>query len=167
MRRTKEKKGFRIPVFDIVVSLVLLGAIAASVIVAVRFEHTETVAVEYTLVFERVPKGLSQLVAGGKTVYDERGLELGTIASVRADGMQLYTLDRRVDEENPIYLQRKYTLLLSDQYDTVTVTVLAEAEYDGTVYRIGGNTLAVGNTFAARLRDFYGEARVSALRARA
>lgn len=139
--------------FDIIITLLVFGLIGTGLYYILKPEKTETVQLEYKIVFNSIKKSVASNFSSNEILLSEEGEEMGTIISAMNDRMSFQTLDRTS-------VNGGYITNYSNEYNTITATVSAKATLKDGTYYVGGQPLRVGEELTLRLIDFYGFATI-------
>ncbi|HOJ47723.1 MAG TPA: DUF4330 family protein [Bacillota bacterium] len=155
--KVKQKTKSRGILFDIVIALLVIGAVGAAIYFGVRPEEVQTVQIEYTVVFDSVKKEIAGNVMPKETFLSEDGENMGVIISALVDDKVISVFDATAESD----YEYSYKKNISDEYKTVRANVSAYATYENGSFYIGGKAIRAGEQIVLRLNDFYGVAHIT------
>lgn len=156
MRASNEIKKGRGLLFDVLITVLILGSIGVGLYYMLKPESTDKVKIEYRIVFDTVDKNIASNISPNDVFLSEEGESMGVITDALNDKKIFQTIDRTSAAKG-------YVTNISNEYNTVRITVSATAVLKDGVYYVGGQAVRTGGQLTLRLPDFYGTATVTAL----
>ena len=159
MEQNNHKFRLRLNLFDaiILVAVLLVGAAAAWIGLRSGGETTPTAApVRYTVVFQKMAKGDSQLIQAGDKLEDAvKNYSIGTVVSVETKP----AVTQILDQEERCYVDAELA-----GYEDVYVTVESACTDNGETLLLGGGyDFRVGQTAYVRGPGYMGSGPVTAI----
>lgn len=159
----KDTRAFRINFVDILITVVLAGAITfGAFMIASAFgvdtsEKTDFTML-YTLQFKGIEREYADKIAVGDTVVEAaKRFNLGTVTKVDVEPY----IKEVFDEETGTLVPAVHPDLV-----TMNVTLSADCYLSGGSYYINGSRVAVGTGISIHAKNFAGTGYVSAMRIR-
>lgn len=157
--RAKQKNARYGVLFDIIIALLVIGAVGAAIYFGVKPKEEQTVLIEYTVVFDSVKKEIAGNVMPKETFLSENGENMGVIIYSLVDDKVISVFDKTAESD----YENSYKENISDDYKTVKAYVTAYARYENGSYYVGGKAIRAGEQLVLRLNDFYGVANITSV----
>ena len=157
MNSVKHKNVRHGVLIDVIIALLVIGAICAAVYFGVRPEEENMVLIEYTVVFDSVKNEIAGNVMPKDTFLSENGDNMGVITYSLVDDKVTAVFDKTAQSN----YENSYKQNVSDEFKTVKAYVTVYANYENGSYYVSGKAIRVGEQLVLRLNDFYGVANIT------
>lgn len=155
----KQKNTGHGVLFDVIIALLVIGAVGAAIYFGVRPKAERTVLIEYTVVFDSVKNEIAGNVMPNKTFLSENGDNMGVITYSVVEDKVIPVFDKTAQSD----YEDSYKKNVSDEFKTVKAFVSVYANYENGSYYVGGNAIRAGEQVTLRLNDFYGVANITSV----
>jgi hypothetical protein len=157
MSSVKHKNVRHGVLIDIIIALLVIGAIGAAIYFGVRPKEENTVLIEYTVVFDSVKNEIAGNVMPKDTFLSEDGENMGIITYSVVDDKVISVFDKTAQSD----FENSYKENISDEFKTVKAYVTVYANYENGSFYVGGKAIRAGEQIILRLNDFYGIANIT------